>query len=1014
MVIATQGQKNCYALLLECETLTDSVQLQEAMSTCTEAYTVCLEEYGFDSYENAWAHVNLSLLNYYFGEAHIADSLMAVANPLVAKHCGIESIEYATILVNRGGVFDAKGNYVKAMALMEKAAPLYKNFFGEQHENYGSLCNGLAIEYMQLGYWEKALYHAFKSLEIAQRQYGTNTALYVNRLNTLGIIYLGLGEYEKAYQPLLQAKNYYESNSDTSNIFYLVNFQSIGQYYIYTGQYELAMSHYDKGLALLKSLGMSNQPLYAAYQATKLSAYSYLGQFEELKNEAERTLKDLRTGNNAQSAYTAIALDRLISYYLMSGNPQLGIQLAKEALDLFALNTGKNSANYLTMVYTLSHLLFSTSRYDEAVDLGEQNSKDILLTFGENHYALALQQGLLARAYFQTSRLELAKSTALNNLVRCRRVFGEKNPRFPAFVASLLVILDAAGEADSATKYFRQFTELTTTNLFRHFNFLSEKEQLSYLAYSQTNLEFIKNFVFNHRIDRPELARLLFDNNAALKEALLDDTKARQAWLAKTGDEKTVTLQNEWVNTGQALAKQYSLAIDKRTIKKSTLLDSMEQVFNHLERRLANESSTFREVFSEKKTTWDDVRAKLGKDEAVVDFFRFQVYHPKGELWPDSILYCALVGKQDFESPKLVFLFEEAALRRQLGFLEQPLGTYEDVISNVYSQRMRRLVWQPLDSLLEGINTIWYCPEGLLHKVSFAAIPNKDGGWLGQQYELRQVGSPRDILQYKPLNADEIKSALVYGGIEYELDDDRLSCLNATGQKQDVIAMRRQAVCGGVVPYLKGAELESNEVETILEMHHVAISSKRGCEASEDHFKATCRGANPPSLIHLPTHGLFCRPPATLAKPGQVPEINVSPLFYSSLALAGFNRKAKGGQLPTGFEDGELSAYEAAHLPLSNTRLVVLSACVSGLGELESTEGVFGLQRAFRTAGADHVLVSLWQVHDIATATLMKLFYENWFDRKMGARQALRTAQEQMRNDKKYGHPYYWAGFVLI
>jgi CHAT domain-containing protein len=111
-------------------------------------------------------------------------------------------------------------------------------------------------------------------------------------------------------------------------------------------------------------------------------------------------------------------------------------------------------------------------------------------------------------------------------------------------------------------------------------------------------------------------------------------------------------------------------------------------------------------------------------------------------------------------------------------------------------------------------------------------------------------------------------------------------------------------------------------------------------------------------------------------------------------------------------EDGILTAYEISQMDLSSTELVVLSACETGLGDIKGSEGVYGLQRAFKIAGAKHILMSLWQVPDQQTARLMSLFYKNWLSEKIPVADALRAAQNALR-ERGYD-PFYWAGFVLV
>ena len=136
-------------------------------------------------------------------------------------------------------------------------------------------------------------------------------------------------------------------------------------------------------------------------------------------------------------------------------------------------------------------------------------------------------------------------------------------------------------------------------------------------------------------------------------------------------------------------------------------------------------------------------------------------------------------------------------------------------------------------------------------------------------------------------------------------------------------------------------------------------------------------------------------------------------MIRSGLILAGGNYAWQTGKpFRDGLEDGILTAYEISQMNLSNTELVVLSACETGLGDIQGNEGVYGLQRAFKIAGVKYIIMSLWQVPDKQTSMLMTTFYKKWLEEKMSIPDAFHAAQKELRDIGL--DPYQWAGFVLV
>jgi CHAT domain-containing protein len=190
----------------------------------------------------------------------------------------------------------------------------------------------------------------------------------------------------------------------------------------------------------------------------------------------------------------------------------------------------------------------------------------------------------------------------------------------------------------------------------------------------------------------------------------------------------------------------------------------------------------------------------------------------------------------------------------------------------------------------------------------------------------------------------------------------------------------------------------------------------KGLDATEGRLKAV----HGPTVLHLATHGFFLADEPQQAPPGPPgggapapgppaapagDEARENPLLRSGLALAGANK------LSSGRDDGILTAMEASGLDLWGTKLVVLSACETGVGKVTNGDGVYGLRRALVIAGAESLVMTLWQVDDEATRDLMAGYYAKLEAGKPRS-SALRDIQLSIMARDKYAHPYYWASFV--
>lgn len=543
---------------------------------------------------------------------------------------------------------------------------------------------------------------------------------------------------------------------------------------------------------------------------------------------------------------------------------------------------------------------------------------------------------------------------------------------------------------------------------YRNFGFISERQKADYTKYQ--SLIFENTVAFTSHILRYKTDTLLqqisYNATLHLNSLLLDDARQIRNVVLKSGDSTLIRLHS----TLLSLREKYNFVSLSQQ-------DAYEEEMEALEQQVARRSATFRELRARTQTKWQQIEQKLLPGEASIAFVRFDAFQdPADTCACNEVLYAALVIRRGYTYPRFVRLGTEEQLMQLLKQSQTPVELYAGrrgtprIGSMTYGDSLYRFIWQPIKTLLQGVHTVFYSPDGLLHQVAFAAIPvpattgstPKTELFLGKQYSLNQLFSTRQVAQgIRPLRWQPQHSAVVMGGIAYDLPDTATPSGKATADPEPS-GLRTYFDKAGIVPF---EPLASTEQEAI-DVCGLLPKSKRflGPLATEDALKRF--SGRSPVILHVATHGFFI--PDSVATDST--KNSLDPLFRSGLALAGANRMWN-STVPMGAEDGILTAYEVANLDLSQTRLVVLSACETALGDLRGPEGVFGLQRSFRLAGAEKLLMSLWPVDDDPTRQLMKSFY-TYLKSGQEVRTAFRMAQRAIQ--KQFPDPTIWAAFVLI
>jgi len=364
-----------------------------------------------------------------------------------------------------------------------------------------------------------------------------------------------------------------------------------------------------------------------------------------------------------------------------------------------------------------------------------------------------------------------------------------------------------------------------------------------------------------------------------------------------------------------------------------------------------------------------------------------------------------------------------------------------DAAYRIAGEALRRRIWDSLAPRLGGARRVFIVPDGALHLVSFATLPDKASGYLVEREAiLHLLSAERDLVP--PAGRPPIgRGLLILGAPDFEARDMYAALMGVPGGRgQTVPGDAGDGPRPGSAPTFRGgrpacAEFRSVRFdplpETGLEAQAIAdlwrgepVTRFAGARASEAAFKTHAPGRR---VVHVATHGFFLGDGCPSAGAGQrgiglllpAPDQSLAlptgenPLLLSGLVLAGANHRGAAGPDE---EDGILTAEEVAALDLSGVEWAVLSACDTGAGEVDAGEGVLGLRRAFQVAGAENVIMSLWPVEDRAGREWMKGLYEEHLRLGRPTSEAVRGAAlrvlEARRRAGLSTHPFFWGGWV--
>jgi len=925
---------------------------------------------------------------YNAGDYSQAEKYYLEAIDIKEKIFGKDHPSYATSLNNLGLLYVKMGDYSQAEKYYLEAKNIFEKVLGKDHPDYAISLNNLGLLYNKMVNYSQAEKYYLEAKNIREKVLGKEHPDYATSLNNLGSLYVKMGDYSQAEKYHLEAKNIFEKVLGKDHPDYAISLNDLGLLYFIMGDYSQAEKYYLEAKNIFEKVLGKDHSDYATYLNNLGSLYVNMGDY----SQAEK-------------------------YYL-------------EAIDIKEKIFGKDHPSYATSLNNLGILYVKMGDYSQAEKYYLEAKNIFEKVLGKDHPDYATSLDNLGELYNRIGDYEKAEKCILEAKNIREKVLGKDHPDYATSLLNMELLYQTMKEYEKAASYDKENCGLYTKFININFTFLSERQRNHYWKTQEKN--FTSSYSLSYYYPVPEVNGLNYSNTLFTKGLLLRTTNAIRDAIYSSGNKGLISQFEQLGNLRQQIN-----ALQQKADTKKEVMQALEARADSLDKVLTQASAAFRDLKADMAMTWQEVQKQLKPAEAAIEFVSFRLYDKN---WTDSTMYAALVLRPGMTAPAWVPLFEQKQLN---ALLQTTVGDTQLQTENLYNdkgEKIYQLVWQALEKELPDVKTIYYSPSGLLHKIAFNALPTgKENELLSDKYNLYLVSSTREVAQLKKEAATAAvqDSTVVYGGLLYDARQQDMQAAAKPYQQQDkTSAVSAKSYMGGVqkrdaeLPdstlrggfsewkYLAGTKKETEEIVSELKQKRIPTEYFTGNAGNEESFKHL--SGTKTGVIHLSTHGFFLPDIENKAVEDIVQRLGgakekpfENPLLRSGLIMSGANNQwlAKEYIMPEGVEDGILTADEILRLNLINTKLVVLSACETGLGDVKNSEGVFGLQRAFKLAGVESLIMSLWKVPDEATAELMTNFYQQWLSGQT-KQNAFKTAQQKVR--EKYKSPYYWAAFVMM
>lgn len=940
---------------------------------------------------------------------------------------GLYDENYLTILNDLGTAYWKAKKYPEAEKVLNRSLSLKTEVYPAHDKEVILSLTNLAGFYAEQGMWTKSkkFYNQILDNDPADipsevyvgaaqnlvslydlNQQSDSAASLLAKIDKWNIIPVNsyLAFQHKFYRARVHRKlqQYYEAESELSRLvqalekrtepelreLYIQSLQERGILFLQTGAYTQAENN------LLNAYQMVTPEMNRDFLLTELSnnlaqVYDKLNIYDKALRYYEESLGRCRERYADDSLPCVILLNNIAGIHLKENNLSQAKEDYHKVIKQFEKLIPTSDPLFITALNNLATAYRKDNQFAIAKEYLEKANKLLHKSQLANDDIAATVLNNIAVINTAEGEYDKAAEHYRNALSIKRSIYGDNSVLLMDPISNLAVTYWALNKPGEAIPLFKRSIELAVRQVNYVFPNLNENEQVQFYEKLKEDFERFNTIAIQWADKDGELLSQMFHNRTIIKSLQFFTHQRRKNHIARKNDPALNELVLRLKDSRDRLGHLYQLPISQ--LGNASAVSALEKEIDSLEKTISLRSSEalYGEGMTAEEVTWKSLIPRLRPDEAIVEMIRFRKYDRQSANkkdyfgFADSVHYAALIlTAQTHSKPEVVLLKDGNNLETRFYHYYKNAMKY-----NVADELSFHLFWEPLEKQLAGKKKVYFSADGVYHKINVNTLRDAGTGkFLVEKFDIVYLLNPIQFLENKTPLSKIKHDAVLMGDPVFDVD------VNGPGER---------SVQLNYFAALPGTEAEIRAIHKVLQANSWKTTMFMKGAATEANLKSVAS----PAILHLASHGFFSSDVVALNS-----QAKKEFLFHSGILLSGANESLSTGS--TSFDnDGIVTAFEVMNLDLTNTHLVVLSACETGLGKIENGEGVFGLQRSFMQAGARNVLISLWKVDDEATRDLMIAFY-----RYLALGNTLHDSLKKAQADQAAIHadPSLWGGFVLV